>query len=560
MLLNHESTRLDLEPLGRDIVRIFTWLAPLGVGYLLVVGLVGGSRSTLVSAIAPAVVWATLLSMRITGRTRPDLLLAVSAVVVAVVHRLVEREATRLPAGITLVVLGTIWMLFVSCRRPVWAAAYAVFLLATGVWWVGLLPEGWVAGFTMSATFGLGAFALVRVADAAREARLTSRILRSALERVPVPLLEEDWTAVTRWLAGLRSGGMTDLAGHFDRRPDLVDEAMSRVRVTYGNDAARRLLGLSSPGGSGRVWAHAVTDENRGAYRDRLLALWAGRKTLETEVETRVGAGERAWLRFHWLVPAETAEPDRAVLAAMFDITGLMQSQAELEELNRAKDRFIATVSHELRTPLTAVLGLASTLASDPALSGDEQAELLDLVVRQSREMSYIVEDLLVAARADIGAVSVRADTFDPAPVVQAVVRELGAALPVSVEEPGIRVVGDEVRLRQIVRNLVTNSIRHGGVNRSLSVRTEGSQVVIDVADDGPGVPEADQSRIFEPYVSLAAPAAVTAAMGLGLFVSRRLARLMGGDLGYVRDGGESRFSLRLPLEPSLAPAAAVRS
>jgi PAS domain S-box-containing protein len=234
------------------------------------------------------------------------------------------------------------------------------------------------------------------------------------------------------------------------------------------------------------------------------------------------------------------------VLAAAMD---RHESRSQLEELVRSKDEFIASISHELRTPLTVVSGMAHELQDQwQDFSDEEIHELVALMVDQSADMQNLIEDLLVAARADIGRVPVHVVPMELAPAVEAVL----AALPdhdgavIRSDLAPVRAVADPTRVRQIVRNLVTNALRYGG--RTITVSTGGSSdaVYVRVHDDGPGIPERQRDQIFEPYESVHRVIGTPASVGLGLTISRKLARLLGGELRYDVDGG-SVFELTLP-------------
>ncbi len=112
---------------------------------------------------------------------------------------------------------------------------------------------------------------------------------------------------------------------------------------------------------------------------------------------------------------------------------------------------------------------------------------------------------------------------------------------------PELIVNADPVRLRQITRNLLTNAIRYGGRHVEVGAFQSNGMAFLTVSDDGVGVPPARREAIFEPYESLAQSSGTTQAMGLGLTVSRKLARLMGGDLTYRYEGRKSVFELSVP-------------
>ena len=235
----------------------------------------------------------------------------------------------------------------------------------------------------------------------------------------------------------------------------------------------------------------------------------------------------------------------RAVTAR--DLTEVALARRQLEELVANKDQFIASVSHELRTPLTVVVGLAAELADNPeALSGPEVVEFASLIAGQANEVASLVEDLLTMARAEAGVLSIAPSDIE----LQATVGDVLAGLPADLtsrvswhRSDSAPVHADPVRVRQIVRNLVTNAGRHGGP--SIEVEVESGRVR--VSDDGPAVPLSERERMFHAYERVHDQTGTPDSVGLGLTVCRRLSRLMGGDVTYRHDGSRSIFELSLP-------------
>jgi signal transduction histidine kinase len=111
----------------------------------------------------------------------------------------------------------------------------------------------------------------------------------------------------------------------------------------------------------------------------------------------------------------------------------------------------------------------------------------------------------------------------------------------------GVMAVADQVRLRQVLRNLLSNAVRYGGKSIDVSVHPDGSNVHVRVTDDGPGVPPGEEETIFLPYRS-ATTRRHRSSIGLGLWISRRLARAMGGDLTYSHVNTQTVFELTLPV------------
>lgn len=231
------------------------------------------------------------------------------------------------------------------------------------------------------------------------------------------------------------------------------------------------------------------------------------------------------------------------------DLTEVARARRALEELVASKDQFIASVSHELRTPLTVVVGLASEMATDPTqLLPEEIVEFSSLIAGQAAEVAALVEDLLTMARAEAGVLSI---TPEPMDMVTAA-RDVLAGLPAEVRERvswrdgdsgSVKVVADPVRVRQIIRNLLTNAARHGGP----SIEMELLSGAVVVRDDGAPVPEEERERMFHAYERVHHHPGKPDSVGLGLTVCRRLSRLMEGDVTYAHDGTWSVFSLTLP-------------
>ena len=228
----------------------------------------------------------------------------------------------------------------------------------------------------------------------------------------------------------------------------------------------------------------------------------------------------------------------------------LAERQAELEALIRSKDQLITSISHEIRTPLTAIMGYARLLRdSQLAISDAESEAFVAMLVDQGDELSNIVDDLVVAARADLGNLEVVAVPIHLRAQTNQVLEAIDPTAPLSVRVTGddLIALGDPSRVRQIIRNLITNAARYGGSNIEVALDLDEAGAHLLVIDDGRGVPDGHQDRIFEAYHRAHAVPGVTHSLGLGLYLSRTLARLMNGDLSYRRVGGQTIFDLTLP-------------
>lgn len=225
----------------------------------------------------------------------------------------------------------------------------------------------------------------------------------------------------------------------------------------------------------------------------------------------------------------------------------LQQALRDVSASQADKNRFVASVSHELRTPLTSVVGLAHTLTEPTQhLSAAERDELLGLIVRESEEVAAIVEDLLVAARVEGDELTIASQELRLDEELCAVVEVCEVAVtPIRVEP--VTVMGDAVRIHQIVRNLLTNADRYGGDIINVEVFNDGTEAILAVRDNGNGVAEDKLDLIFTAFGKAHQDTDRTESVGLGLTVSRNLAQLMNGDVLYSRDGAWTTFELRLP-------------
>lgn len=234
----------------------------------------------------------------------------------------------------------------------------------------------------------------------------------------------------------------------------------------------------------------------------------------------------------------------------------LAMANAELRELDHAKDRFIATVSHELKTPMTVILGWASLLRQTH--DHDFRETGVAAIEQSARAQARLIEDLLDASRLILGKLHLEIGPVGLVGVVQQaadMIRPAAAAKGVKVEvslprDPCV-VDGDAMRLQQICWNLLSNAVKFtpsGGKIEVRLTRNERSAEII-VSDTGEGIPEDFLPHIFDP-LQQAAGAAAKGGLGLGLAIVRQLVTRHNGTIEARSKGpGKgARFVVRLPL------------
>lgn len=247
---------------------------------------------------------------------------------------------------------------------------------------------------------------------------------------------------------------------------------------------------------------------------------------------------------------------DRRVDAGRDDELGALAATMNrmLERIEYAQTtqrRFVSDASHELRSPLATIRQHAEVAVAHPAFTSVE--EFGGVVLDEGRRMQELVEGLLLLARLDEhgGREHPRApvDLDDIALAEVQRLRGMGVDVDGRRIGPG-RVVGSEVLLGRAVRNLVDNAVRHAVGSVGLAVVVSGSQVLLEVEDDGSGVPEDQREAVFERFARLdEARARDSGGSGLGLAIAREIARAHGGELS-VSNGvlGGARFTLALPV------------
>ena len=228
-----------------------------------------------------------------------------------------------------------------------------------------------------------------------------------------------------------------------------------------------------------------------------------------------------------------------------------LESKLETEqELSSSRKTFIANASHELRTPLTSIMGIGLILAEKEAIRDDPAtAELVDIVVGESEDLARMVEDLLTMARLDAGALHY---AFDDVLISREAEDSAGTlartGLDVKVDCLPALVRADPGRLRQVIRNLLSNARKYGGDNIRIEGRVEGNTYRCAVVDDGDGILEELVPRLFERFIHRGQQSGTKDSVGLGLSIVQALVRGMGGDIEYQRIDGETHFAVRLPL------------
>ncbi|OEZ95016.1 ATP-binding protein [Duganella phyllosphaerae] len=347
-----------------------------------------------------------------------------------------------------------------------------------------------------------------------------------------------------------------------DNSPALIAYLDQDQVYRFANDAHQRVLGIAPDAILGRHLAEVLGDDVYGVLRARIERVLEGTAMHFEEAFDRPGWPQHFMIDYIPDLDADGVVRGFHVLVT--DISARKQieiAQAANEKLaeaaNRAKSEFVANMSHEIRTPMNAVLG-ASHLLGNTRLTG-EQRGYLDLIESCGRSLLHIINDILDFSKIEAGKIQIEREAFDTHGLVEAA----EAAMLSSGSKPGVelaivvpadfpaRLVGDAMRMRQIITNLVNNALKFTAAGEVVvSLALQGDLLEITVLDTGIGMSAAQQQRLFQPFEQAdMSTSRKYGGTGLGLTISCKLVALMKGSIVVASEAGAgATFVVTLPV------------
>ncbi len=384
--------------------------------------------------------------------------------------------------------------------------------------------------------------------------------------------------ALTTWAS--QSGALKRLREAMDAMPDGMAYFDAEDRLVLWNQRYEELVPELSPtlkvGATFREiiengLAQDLYADARGRQAEWFQDRLDSRRALTTNREQQLADGR-------WIRASDRRTAAGGIVTVCTDITDLKNDARALAEArdvaqsaNSAKSQFLANMSHEIRTPLNGVIGVAQALAKTPLSA--QQEEMLELIHSSGQTLQVLLSDILDLARVESGRLELSSDTFH----LGRAVREAAQLYETSAEAKGLQffveitpeadgwIVGDVVRIKQILTNLVSNAVKFTGtgfvsLTAALGPDRAGARTLrFSVEDTGIGFDSETRDRLFSRFEQ--ADGAITrrfGGSGLGLAISRQLAEMMGGDLDCESEpGGGSAFILTIPFNAAEAPATA---
>ena len=374
--------------------------------------------------------------------------------------------------------------------------------------------------------------------------QLESLVVDEPLQKRRVVVLQRE---VEQYLASPRNASAIELERGVEQLIKTERATADRQREDADSKAKQAIaLGIGGLVGSALLIALLTTYLTRFIVVPLRRTVKAARRLTLGDLSARV---------------TEEGDAEPVELARAFNLMA-----ASLQESERLKDEFFALVSHELRTPLTSIIGyLELVLDDDEDLSPDAR-RFLEVVDRNAKRLLRLVGDMLFVAQVEAGRLSLERQDVDfrnvAAEAVEAarpVAERNSVTLVLDAEQVGM-LSGDRDRFGQMLDNLISNAVKFTPENGSVTVRLReaGDRAVLEVADDGMGIPDAEQKRLFERFfrASTATSQAVPGA-GLGLTIVKTIVEAHGGTIAIASQEGEgTTVRVEVPYARVEAPTA----
>jgi len=389
----------------------------------------------------------------------------------------------------------------------------------------------------------------------------------------PVLFWEEDFSAIHNEFQQLKKSGITDLENYLNQNPNLVSDLASKVKVLDINNACINSFGASSKKEFFNHFSSFFTPKAIADFKNEMIQLFKGEKQFECISEHKKLNGEIIHIYLKLFVPSGFKNTLKRVIVSMIDITEIVNYKNKLNNAllqvhksEQLKVEFIRNISHEIRTPLNGIMGFSSLLLN-PKLTIKKKQKFVEIIQDSGNQLLNIVEALLEISRLESHSeelitekvcLNKKIDNLNSIYKSRAKDKNLKLIVTKPLSDEESTILTDKSKLFRILSNLIENAINYTnkgfielGYNPVVQTDNKLSQnnIEIYVKDSGIGIDKKNFITIFKPFSqedkSLEKH---TGGLGLGLSISKGMAKLLGGEIKlYSKKGLGSNFILQIP-------------
>jgi PAS domain S-box-containing protein len=403
----------------------------------------------------------------------------------------------------------------------------------------------------------------------------------SLFENVPIGIYESDYSEAKKIVDNLKAQGVSDFNSFLNEHPEVFLSCRKALKINNVNQTLIVSMGADNKKDYlQRIRRVLELDSVMSGTKSVISGFAQGLTTVVEENYVKNFLGENRYRRIHQFIAPGYEKSWSKIFVWVIDITDLKQTNEELNshkeqleklvekrtaELTKTNDRlntqirqridFTRSLVHELKTPLTAMLSSSESLIS--ILDNEIELKLAQNMWKSASKLNKRIDEFLDIAKGEIGILKIECRALDAAVLLNEIAEEMasevgkkGQTLNLKIRNPLPPVWADVERLREIILNLVSNALkfnRSGGM-LSLTAEPKEDYVLFGVHDEGMGINEEDQQRIFEPYQRLDSDRQNLSGLGLGLALSKTLVELHKGKIWLISHSGKgSAFYFSIP-------------
>jgi len=406
---------------------------------------------------------------------------------------------------------------------------------------------------------------------AQQELKESEKNYRDLFENSPISLWEQDYSEIKNYIDKLQNSGIDDLRTYFDQNPEEVKKCVSMVKIININQETIRLFKANKKEDFFAGLDIVFAEESFDIFKDILITFAGGKKRFESEAVNYALNGDKLSIFIVCEIVAGFKEDWSKILISIVDISERKKAEliiqneiTKLRELDQLKNEFIIRTSHELKTPLVSICGsvefLLNYIQEDFSMKSRAHLEIIDSGGKRLRQLA---DNLLDILRIESRKYEINVETINLGNIIKRCIsgfKNLAEEREITISSSFLHefyVKVDEVKIEQVIVNLLSNALNYTPCYGQISISSEEAQgyINIKIRDTGVGFTEEEKTRIFEKFGKIERYGKgmdiITEGSGLGLYLSKEIVELHGGKIWLESEGRNkgSTFIVSLPIE-----------